>query len=264
MIVSGLFLCMLLSMEIGFRVGCLNQVSEAEVITHANAVLVSMLGLLSLLLAFTFSAALQRYEHRSQTVVVEANAIEATYLTARLLPGGMSGKVQALLCRYLDIRIQEGYVNASQPALRKSLLNKAKLIETQLWSHAERAVELDPGPVTSGLFIQFLNELISAVGIRNEALKRHVPEIVILLMLVTILMTTVTLGYASGIAGHRVTLAAFVLMVLIALVVYLIIDLDRPRRGFIRVSHESMLNLQKNIGTASGHSAQPIRPPDTL
>ncbi len=264
LVVSGLFICMLFSMEIGFLIGCLNQVDEPEVITQANAVLVSMLGLLSLLLAFTFSAALQRYEHRSQTVVVEANTIGATYLTARLLPGRICEEVQALLRKYVDIRIQEGRVNASQPALYKSLLHQAKLMEAQLWSHAVRAADLDPGPVTSGLFIQSLNELIGASGTRNESLKRHVPEIVLFLMFVTSVMTALTLGYASGIAGHRVTLAAFVLMVLIAMVVYLIIDLDRPRRGVIQVSHESMLRLQESIGTASEYAAKPNHPSDAL
>jgi hypothetical protein len=93
-------------------------------------------------------------------------------------------------------------------------------------------------------------------------LNRQVPEIVLLLMFATIVLTTATLGYASGIAGHRVTLAAFVLVMLIALVVYLIIDLDRPRRGAIQVSHESMLNLQQAIGAAQGLTAQPGSPSD--
>ena len=75
------------------------------------------------------------------------------------------------------------------------------------------------------------------------------------------MLTTATLGYASGLVGHRVTLAAFVLVPLIALVVYLFIDLDRPRRGAIHVSHESMLSLQQTIG-ASDHSAQPNSPLD--
>lgn len=83
------------------------------------------------------------------------------------------------------------------------------------------------------------------------------PEVVLFLMFATIVLTTATLGYASGIAEHRVTLAAFVLVMLIALIVYLIIDLGRPRRGAIQVSHESMLSLQKTIG-----AAQPGRPPD--
>jgi len=264
LIVSGLFICMLLAMEVGFRSGHRKQVSRAEAITQANAVLASMLGLLALLLAFTFSAALQRYEDRSRTVVAEANAIGTTYLRARLLPGEMGAEVQKLLRQYLDVRIQEGRVDATDPALHESLLHRAKAMEAQLWDHAVSAAEQDPGPVTSGLFIQSLNELIDTSGTRNAALNRHVPEIVLFMMLATIVLTTATLGYASGIAGHRVTLAAFILVVLIALVVYLIIDLDRPRRGIIQVSQDSMLSLQQTIGVAPKDSAQPGSPQDAL
>lgn len=262
LIVSGLFVFMLLAMEIGFRSGHRKQARVAEAITQANSVLVSMLGLLALLLAFTFSAALQRYEDRSQTVVAEANAIGTTYLRARLLPGEMPGEVQALLRQYLDVRIQEGRVDATEPALHTSLLHQAKLMEAQLWDHAVRAAELDKSVVTSGLFIQSLNELIDTSATRDAALNRQVPEIVLFLMIATIVLTTATLGYASGIAGHRVTLAAFILVILIALVVYLIIDLDRPRRGVIQVSHESMLSLQRTIRGAQGSTVLPGSPPD--
>jgi ABC-type multidrug transport system fused ATPase/permease subunit len=262
LIVSGLFIFMLLAMEMGFRSGRHKKASAAEAITQANAVLASMLGLLALLLAFTFSAALQRYEDRSQTVVAEANAIGTTYLRARLLPGEMRDDVQALLRQYLDVRIQEGRVDATEPELHRSLLQQATLMEAQLWNQALKAAEMDDRPVTSGLFIQSLNELIDTSGTRNAALNRHVPEIVLLLMFGTILMTAATLGYASGIAGHRVTLAAFVLVVLIALVVFLIVDLDRPRRGIIQVSQESLLSLQQSMATAPGLTVQPSSPPD--
>ena len=261
LIVSGLFIFMVLAMEIGFRIGLRMQAKAAEAITQANAVLVSMLGLLALLLAFTFSAALQRYEDRSQTVVAEANAIGTTYLRARLLPSGMQDEVQALLREYLDVRVQEGRVDSTQPELHESLLHQAKLMEARLWSNAVKAAELDKSVVTSGLFIQSLNELIDTFTTRKAALNRQVPEIVLLLMFATIVLTTATVGYASGIAGHRVTLAAFVLLILIVLVIYLIIDLDRPRRGAIQVSHESMLSLQQTIGTAQGQSAQSDSPP---
>jgi len=257
LIVSGLFVLMLLATEIGVRAGRRRQASATEAITQANAVLASMLGLLALLLAFTFSAALQRYEDRSQTVVAEANAIGTTYLRAGLLPAVMQEEVQTLLRQYLDVRIQEGRIDSTEPELRESLLQQAKRMESQLWGHAVRAAELDGRPVTSGLFIQSLNELIDTSATRTAALNRHVPEIVLFLMFATIVLTTATLGYASGIAGHRVTLAALVLLMLIALIVYLIIDLDRPRRGAIQVRHESMLSLQQTIATVPGHTAQP-------
>lgn len=257
LIVSVLFLCMLLSIEISFRIRSRRrkQAIATEAITQANAVLVSMLGLLALLLAFTFSAALQRYDDRSRAVVAEANAIGTTYLRAQLLPKGMQDEVQATLRQYLDIRIQEGRVDFASTEAEGLLLHQAKRVEAQLWALAVRAAEQDGRPVTSGLFIQSLNELIDASATRKAANNRHVPEVVIFLMFATVLITTATLGFASGIAGHRVTLAAFVLVVLITLVAYLIIDLDRPRRGSIQVSQESMLSLQKSIG-AQGTTPQ--------
>jgi ABC-type multidrug transport system fused ATPase/permease subunit len=261
LIVSGLFICMLLAIEIGYRSSRRRQARTAEAVTQANAVLAAMLGLLALLLAFTFSAALQRYEDRSQTVVAEANAIGTTYLRARLLPREMHDEVQALLRQYLDVRIQEGRVDATEPELHESLLREARLMEEQLWSHAVRAAELDKSVVTSGLFIQSLNELIDTSATRDASLNRQVPEVVLFLMLATIVLTTATLGYASGIAGHRVTLAAFVLVILIGLVVYLIIDLDRPRRGAIQVSHASMLSLQQAIAAAQANAAPSGSPP---
>ena len=169
----------------------------------------------------------------------------------------MQDEVQALLRQYLDVRIQEGRVDATEPELHESLQQQAQQMQTQLWSHAVRAAELDKSVVTSGLFIQSLNELIDTSTTRNAALNRQVPEVVLFLMIATIVLTTATLGYASGIAGHRVTLAAFVLLILIALVVYLIIDLDRPRRGAIQVSHESMLSLQQTIGAVPSPTVQP-------
>jgi len=186
---------------------------------------------LALLLAFTFSAALQRYEDRSQKVVAEANAIGTTYLRARRLSAVMEEEVQSLLRQYLDVRIPEGRIASTEPELHESLLQQAKRMESQLWGHAVRAAELDGRPVTSGLFIQSVNELIDASGTRAAALNRHVPEIVLFLMFATIVLTTATLGYASGIAGHRVTFAALVLVMLIILMGYLTMDLDRPRRG---------------------------------
>jgi len=264
LIVVCLFMCMLLAMEVGFRSGRRKQACGAEAITQAGAVLVSMLGLLALLLAFTFAAALQRFEDRSRTVVAEANAIGTTYLRARLLPVEVSNDVQALLREYLEVRLQEGATNATTSLVQQSLLDQAHSMQGRLWNHALRAAELDPRPVTSGQFIQSLNELIDTSSTRTAALNRHVPEIVLLLMFATIVLTTSTLGYASALAGHRVTLAAFMLVLLIALVVYIILDLDRPRRGAIQVSHDNMRNLRQTMAAMPGDSARPDSPLEAL
>jgi hypothetical protein len=263
LIVSGLFLCMLLFLELGYRLGRRRHVSGSNPgRAHVGAVLAAMLGLLALLLGFTFSLALQRYDHRSQAVVVEANAIEATYLSARLLPIEMRSEVQALLRRYLDVRIREGRLSLAEDAKRDALNQQANGIVADLWAHAERAVERDARPVASGRFVQSLNELIDASGARNAASARHVPEIVLLVMFAAFVLTGATLGYDSGVAGHRPMLPAYALILLIVVVVYLIMDLDRPQRGVIRVSQESLLDLQQVMGTAPVPTARPGSPPE--
>ena len=257
--------CTVAAMEIGVRRGRRKKGFATEAITQANAVLASLLGLLALLLAFTFSAALQRFDDPSQTVVAEANAIGTAYLRALLLPAGMRDEVRALLRQYLEVRIREGRIDFADAAARNMQLTQAARIDAQLWNLALRAASQDSGLVTTGLFIQSLNELIDASTTRQAALDRHVPEVVLFLLFATVVLTTTTLGYASGIAGHRVTLAAFVLVILIGVVVYLIIDLDRPRRGTIQVSQQTLLSLQKSIGSvpefASERDSAPAVPP---
>lgn len=261
LIVAVLFLCMMISVEIGFRIRGHHRerAGAVEAVAQANAILVSMLGLLSLLLAFTFSAALQRFDDRSLAVVTEANAIGTTYLRAQLLPVQMRDDVSTLLHQYLDVRIREGQVDFTAVTARQDLLDQAGLLEAQLWRHASTAAEQDGGPVTSGLFIQALNDLIDASAARAAANSRHVPEIVILLLFATVLISTTMVGFASGIAGHRPTFGAFVLMMLIVLVVYLIIDLDRPRSGAIQVSQQSLLSLQHTMADTT-QDISPIAP----
>ncbi len=102
-----------------------------------------------------------------------------------------------------------------------------------------------------------MNDLIDAAGKNNAALNRHVPEIVFYLLFFTLLLAAATLGYASGLAGHRVTLAAVALVILIAVVAYLIIDLDRPRRGTIQVNQDSLLSLQQSMKVTPAQAALP-------
>ena len=239
---------MLASMAAGARFGRKREAYATEATrAQVNTVLASMLGLLALMLGFTFSLALQRFEDRSQAVVTEANAIGTAYLRAGLLPAGVREEVLSGLRQYVDLRASEAGIDLAQGAQRDALLLQANQSSALLWKQALKAVEIDSRPATTGLFLQALNDLIDAASKREAALARHVPEFVVLLMLATILIATGTLGYSSGLAGHRATVPAYALALLITCVTYLIIDLDRPRRGAIQVSQQSLLDLQKSI-----------------
>lgn len=216
-----------------------------------------MLGVLALLLGFTFSLSLQRYDSRNEAVVAEANAIGTTYLRAKLLPASMRNKVEDLIRSYLDVRVQETTVPLSQLAERQALLTQASQYQDEIWRYALLAAEEDKSPVTSGLFIQSLNEMIDSFGRRNAALGRHVPEVVLFLLFATFILTWVIVGYAAGVAGNRVSLVAYIMVVLIVLLIFIIIDLDRPRRGLIEIDHSSLFQLRDAIEVNPQGNAQP-------
>jgi len=190
--------------------------------------------------------ALQRFDSRSDAVVDEANAIGTAYLRAQLLPVPVRAEVSKQLRDYLDARVKSDAVSPVDEEWR-GLLAQAARIHGALWENARRAAELDPNPVTSGLFIQSLNQLIDSFGKREAALNRRVPDVVLWLMFATFVLSGLIVGYAAGAGGRRPSWVTFGMVALMAVLVYVILDLDRPRRGLIRVSETNLLDLQASI-----------------
>ena len=247
-IVVVLFLFIVLGMEFGYRVGRMTQKRLVELKkSQINAIQASMLALLALVLGFTFSLSLQRYDDRARAVVDEANAIGTTYLRTYLLPESVRAEAQKLTGEYIDYRLQAGSVSLNQLEERTSVVVESDTKLEELWRLTSRAAREDGGPVTSGMFLTSLNETIDAFGSRDATIKRHVPELVLLLLFATFILTGTVIGYANGAEDHRPSIAAYILAFLIAMLVFIIIDLDRPRRGFIEVSQESMQNTHEWI-----------------
>jgi hypothetical protein len=247
-IAVALLVAMVAAIEAGFRYGRRHSHEANDATrTHVNTIQASTLGILALLLGFTFSLALQRHDGRSEAVVAEANAIGTAWLRSQLLPPAVRDEVRTLMRRYLDVRVQASDLSVVQGPERQRLLVEAGKLQDALWAQARRAAELDPNPVTSGLFIPALNDLIDSYGRRDASLDRHVPELVLLLLFATFLLTGSTVGYGAGLAGHRPSLASHVLVLLIVVLVFIILDLDRPRRGFIEVSQKSLIDLQATM-----------------
>ncbi len=263
LLISGFLLAsMAIAIEVGHRMGLLVSASTSESSkAHVSAIQASLLGVLALLLGFTFSLALQRFDKRSEAVVEEANAIGTTYLRANLLPVSMRSDVRKLLQRYVDLRVQAGAVSLDNQGEYHAILAETNEVKDALWDHARLAAEEDGSPVRTGLFIQSLNEAIDSFGRRHAALSRHVPEVVLFLLYGTFLMTGGVVGYAAGIAGHRPSIVTYILIVLIVVLAFIIIDLDRPRRGLIKVDQSSLVELKTAIDAAETSSAQQTIPP---
>ena len=203
-----------------------------------------MLGVLALLLGFTFSLSLQRYDSRSQAVVAEANAIGTAILRAELLPLAARSEARQGLLHYLELRIASGAISLDRPEERSSILEESNRVFGSIWRLAARAATEEPNPVSTGLFLQALNDVVDSYGVRDAALNRHVPEMVLLLLFGAFALAACLVGYGSGLGGQRASFPTHVLILLIVFLVFLIIDLDRPRRGVIAVSQQSLLDLR--------------------
>ncbi len=234
--------------ELGFRFGRRTQATASEPVrSEISTIQGALLGLLALILGFTFAMAMTRYEARKQLVLDESNAIGTTFLRAQILPQPPRQEISNLLKEYVGVRL--AFYDAADDSRKLSRANEAtERLQRELWTRAAALGEKDPRAVTTGLFLQSLNEVIDLHAKRITALENHVPEIILVLLYFVALMAMGLIGYGCGLGGKRNFWVTLVASTLIAAVILVIIDLDRPRRGLIRVSQQRMLDLQQSLG----------------
>ena len=213
--------------------------SEAS-IAQEGYLLGGVLGLLGLLLAFSFGMVLNRYEQRRELVMLEANAIGTAYLRAQLLDEPHRSRLGNLLLAYTDNRIKFA-AHGETDQYRST--NDRLLIEIWAAVRSARASAFAHG-VTTGLLIAF-NEVIDLDAERKVAWQLRVPSEVLLLLLAYLSVTAGVVGYA--IDGPRGRRAALVLFLLIALSLSVITDLNRAQLGRARESQGPMLMLLESL-----------------
>jgi hypothetical protein len=241
------FALMVAACEVGFRIGRKpNEPLSQDMGSQISTIEVGILGVLGLLLGFTMSMAVTRFEVRKQLVLEEANAIGTAHLRTQLLPAVEGREIADLLREYTDVRLEpecggdmfEQILNARRESAR---------LQDAFWRRAVAYGQKDPNPVRVGLLLQSLNEVIDLDGARWMAFWNHVPETVIYVIAVVSLLAATVVGYAFGMGRLRQFFSISVLSLAITLVLIVIIDLDRPRAGFIRVSQQPLLDLQKQL-----------------
>lgn len=241
-----LFVLIMLFSEIGFQIGRFVQnQTDSEIKSLTGSIQASILGLLALLLGFTFSMSMQRYDNRNQALIDEANAIGTTVLRAQLLPEKYQDKAAEKLRQYIDLRVAIGQIDLTKHDERNAYNRQISSLQSELWSLAIAATNDDPRPVTTGAFVKSLNDLIDSQSKRNALLQMHVPEVVLMLLFIVFTASGGILGYSSGLSGKRVMAPAALISLLIAMIVFIIIDLDRPKRGVIQVDQGIMIELQQ-------------------
>jgi len=210
---------------------------------QSDLVLTSVMGLLALLVGFTFSLAIDRYDARRMNVLVEANAIGTTYLRTQLLEEPYRAQLSGLLIAYTDNRVLLG--NAGPGLQSEALLKKNDALLTDLWTATVAAFPSMRPYDFSSSYLETMNAMIDMDTVRKVGRRAHVPPAVFALLFLYQYVTAAVFGYMM--AGKNGRWVSGFLLFLFALSVIFTIDIDRPTGGIIQESQEPMLWLQKSL-----------------
>jgi hypothetical protein len=205
----------------------------------------ALVGFVALLLAFGLTMAVGRYETRRTTLVDEANAIGTTYLRAQTLTEPMRTESLGLLRRYADARIDLSNAVPDSGKFRAAS-NRSVELQNQLWTLAGRVLNEAPTASAPRLYVESLNEMIDAHTTRIAALDNRIPAPVLWLQILASALAVGMLGMflASHDRGIFMSLIAAGLITVMLLVIF---DLDRPRRGLITVPDAPLIALRTSM-----------------
>lgn len=208
-----------------------------------STVVAAALTLLGLIIGFSFSMAVSRYDQRKNYEEAEANAIGTEYVRAGLLPVGDPTRVQELLKKYTDLRVS-WYTTRDKDQLGKIEADTARM-QNDLWAAVQHAATLQPTPVVS-LTVSGMNDVLNAQGYTQAAWWNRIP------IAAWALMTAIAIGcnLLFGYKAHRKQWALFsILPLLVSISFFLIADIDTPRRGVIHVVPQNLLALSRSLSS---------------
>ena len=245
-LVAGALLALLLAVEeLGFRLGRRRRADyDDDARSNYGNLQGGLFGLMALLLAFTFAMAQARYDLRNDLVVVEANAIGTAWLRTEFLPEPARGEVRAALRRYTGLRTPR--YDEDNDA-RSALYAEWDRLHAEIWSRVAAASAADPHSLPLSLLVAATNDVIDVHGKRIAVGRNHVPEPVILLVFVFGIAAAGLTGYRCGVGLRRYRLPSTAFLVLVTLVITVIIDLDRPRRGIVNIDQRPLYDLQRSL-----------------
>lgn len=231
--------------EVGFRVGRWWQDREPGEQEGPTGVIVGgLLGLMAFLLAVTMSMASDRFDTRRGLVVDDADAIRASYLQADYLPPDAGAALKDLLREYVPLRVA-----TNDQAQLMANVERSRELQREMWAIEAAAAQSGYNPDLLSALGDSLTDLVNVGENRVIAgLYARVPETILWLLLGGSALSLGMLGYSAGLTRRRSLLSAMVLIVALGAVTTLVVDLDRPQDGFVRVSQRPLTELQQQMG----------------
>ena len=205
-----------------------------------NLVIGATLTLLGLIIGFSFSMALERYDQRKNYEEAEANAIGTEYVRADLLPEADAARVRELLRQYTDLRIRF-YEDRDTNELRLIDADTSR-VQDELWAAASRPALAQPTPVIA-LAVGGMNDVLNSQGYTQAAWWNRIPAAAWALLLVIGVFSNALVGFGA----RRVDARLVILPLVVAISFFLISDIDSPRRGVIRVHAQNLVSLRAGL-----------------
>ena len=237
------FALLLLGSEVGARLrkksGPLKDTEREDYTTVVSATLT----LLGLLIGFSFSMAISRYDQRKNYEEAEANAIGTEYVRADFLPAQNAAKVRDLLKQYTEQRILF-YTARRQSALPKINADTTRL-QNELWTAVAVPVTAQQNPVMA-LVASGMNDVLNSQGYTQAAWWNRIPTAAWVLMLLIAFCCNGLIGYGAREADRRIFL---ILPIAVSIAFFLISDIDSPRHGLIPVAPQNLTALYQSMNS---------------
>lgn len=238
------FIVLWLSAWIGRSVLRRQRKLDEETREDLGIIQAATLTLLGLIIGFSFSMAINRYDQRKNLEEAEANAIGTEYVRADLLPAADAAKLRALLRNYLDQRILF-YRAHDDPPLQQEINARTAQVQAELWSAVRVPAAAQPTPIVA-LVVSGMNDVLNSQGYTQAALWNRIPAAAWGLMAAIAICCSVLVGYGVRSVTEGTKLLP-VLPLVVSIAFMLIADIDTPRHGIIRVIPQNLISLAESL-----------------
>jgi len=236
---AALFIGLILCVFVGFQLG---KGSRAD--GGSGALNGAVFGLLGLLLAFSFSGAAGRFEHRRDLITEEANAVGTAYLRLDLLPAAQQMALRQKMQQYLQSRLETyQHIGNNSPAALDAYQRSVQL-QQQIWTEATLAAQHTGNTATLSLVSRTLNAMFDITTTRLAATRNHPPKVIDFLLFALSWISALLAGY--GMSDHKRIpwLQVIIFSAALTITIFVIRDLEYPRLGFIRVDSADQLLVE--------------------
>jgi ABC-type multidrug transport system fused ATPase/permease subunit len=252
---AGMFLIPLLSVFVPILIGQRYGrylIKKSPEVPHApvGSVVGVAFGLLAFMLAFTFQIASERFNMRKELLLHEVTCIRTAYLRAGLIPEPFRSDTRKLLVEYIDIRVE---ANKNLSKVDYAVARSQQILDS-FWLYTETLAKQDRSSEMYSLFTTSINDLVDDYHLRiTRTLDYRIPNMIFWTLFTIVFFSMLVLGFQFGISNRKSLLLNLILSIIFAVVMFLILMLDRPEMRLATLNHKPAIKLQQELREKLSH-----------